>query len=181
VKVEAVPGPSAPIAALSIAGLHVGSFRFVGFLPRTGGRRRRALSRVASSPEATVLFEAPQRLPSTLRHLEEVAGADRRAAVCRELTKVHEEVVRGTLGELATRFAEAPRGEITLVVEGAPEGGASKPALSASEARARARELRAQGLRTKEIARRLAAELSTTTREAYDLVLRAGDESAEEE
>jgi 16S rRNA (cytidine1402-2'-O)-methyltransferase len=168
VKVEPIPGPSAPLAALSAAGLRVGPFRFVGFVPRSGGRRRRALDDVVVSRDATVLFEAANRLPALLRDLSRLAP-DRPAAVCRELTKLHEEIARGTLAELSARYAEPPRGEVTVVVEGAPEDG--EPAVDPAEARERARELLASGLRTKEAAKRLAAETGLSTREAYGLLL----------
>ena len=119
VRVEPIPGPSAPLAALMACGLRVSSFRFVGFAPRAGTRRRAVLEEVRSSADATVFFEAPKRVPRLLRDLSELVGGDRRAAVCRELTKVHEEIVRGPLGVLRDRFVEAPRGEVTIVVEGA--------------------------------------------------------------
>lgn len=116
VQVEAIPGPSALTAALSIAGIPCDPFRFVGFLPRSGGKRRRVLEAVAQEAGATVLFESPHRLHKTLGELAELLGPSREAAVCRELTKLHEECVRAPLGELAQRYADGTRGEITLVV-----------------------------------------------------------------
>lgn len=169
VRVEPIPGPSAALAALSVAGLRVGAFRFVGFLPRSGGRRTRALEQLARAREATILFEAPQRLPDTLADLARVAGGARRATVCRELTKLHEEVARGTLSALAERFAEPPRGEVTLVVEGAEE----EVAEEGAEPEALARALLARGLRTKDAARELAELLGWPIRDAYALVLAA--------
>jgi 16S rRNA (cytidine1402-2'-O)-methyltransferase len=171
VRVEPVPGPSAPLAALTAAGLRVSSFRFVGFVPRSGGRRRRALEDVVGAADATVLFEAANRLPALLRDLSRLAP-DRPAAVCRELTKVHEEVARGPLEELAARYAEPPRGEVTVVVEGRAEEAA--PTVDPAEARARGRALIEAGLRTKEAARRLSAETGLSTREAYELLLELG-------
>ncbi|HEY8428734.1 MAG TPA: 16S rRNA (cytidine(1402)-2'-O)-methyltransferase [Sandaracinaceae bacterium] len=168
VAVEPIPGPSAVLAALSAAGLHVHAFRFVGFLPRSGKKRARALEAIARAGEATVLFEAPTRLPSTLRDLAAAAGGDRRAAVCRELTKVHEEVARGSLAELCARYAEPPRGEVTIVVEGAPE---EEGELEGADPEELARALLARGLRTKEAARRFAELSGTTMREAYAVVL----------
>ncbi len=116
--VEVLPGPSAALAALVASALPADTWRFVGFLPR----KRSELEAVLRSPETVVAFESPRRLAATL----EVAAAldpGRRAAVCRELTKVHEEVVRGTVAELAARYrATAARGEVVLVVEGAPRG-----------------------------------------------------------
>ena len=170
VRVEPIPGPSAPLAALAAAGLRVGSFRFLGFLPRSGARRRALLSEIASTRDATVVFEAPGRVPATLRDLASAVGADRPAAVCRELTKLHEEIARGTLGELAARYVEPPRGEVTLVIEGAPED--VEPVAPDREViEARARELLAEGLRTKDVAKRLAEELKIPKSDAYRLVL----------
>jgi len=103
VRVEAVPGASAVITALSVAGMGSDHFRFTGFLPRAGKRRREALSWIAQDRSTTILFEAPRRLAATLIDLREACGGTRRAAVCRELTKLHEEVARGTLDELCAR------------------------------------------------------------------------------
>jgi 16S rRNA (cytidine1402-2'-O)-methyltransferase len=121
VPVEAIPGPSALTAALSTAGIACDPFRFVGFLPRGGGKRRRALDAIAAEDGSTVLFESPHRLHKTLQELAERLGDDREAAVCRELTKIHEEVVRGALRTLAEHFADGARGEITLVVSPPPK------------------------------------------------------------
>jgi 16S rRNA (cytidine1402-2'-O)-methyltransferase len=119
VAVEALPGASAVLTALCVAGLAADQFRFVGFIARTGKKRRKDLTEVAHDPASSVLFEAPNRIADTLRELAELCHETRRAAVCRELTKRHEEVQRGTLRELAAYFAEHPaRGEISLVVEG---------------------------------------------------------------
>jgi 16S rRNA (cytidine1402-2'-O)-methyltransferase len=114
-EVEVLPGPSAALAALVASGLPGETWRFVGFLPRKRGE----LSEVFAAPETVVAFESPRRLAASLAVLAEL-DADRSVAVCRELTKVHEEVVRGTACELAARFAGAEvRGEIVLVVGGA--------------------------------------------------------------
>lgn len=118
-EVTVLPGPSAVLAALAVSALPVDRFCFEGFLPRKAGERRRALAALADEPRTLVFFEAPHRLADALRDLAEAFGADRRAAVCRELTKTHEEVVRGTLGELADWATGEVRGEITLVVGGA--------------------------------------------------------------
>src|SRR3954447_12876428 len=117
-EVEVLPGPSAALAALVASALPSDVWRFVGFLPR----KRGALEAVFGAPETVVAFESPKRVAASLRVLAELDPA-RPAAVCRELTKVHEEVVRGTAGELAERYAAAdPRGEVVIVVGGAPEG-----------------------------------------------------------
>lgn len=176
VQVEPIPGPSAALAAISAAGLHVSAFRFVGFLPRSGGRRTRALEQTARAREATILFEAANRLPETLRDLAAVAGEGRRAAVCRELTKLHEELARGTLGELMAKFAEAPRGEVTLVLEGAPDDALES---EGADPETLAKALLARGMRTKDAARELAEVLGVPMRDAYALVLAASEERGE--
>jgi 16S rRNA (cytidine1402-2'-O)-methyltransferase len=115
-EVEVLPGPSAALAALVASALPSDSWRFAGFLPR----KRAALVEAFASPETLVAFESPRRVAASLRALAEL-DPERPVAVCRELTKVHEEVVRGTASELAARYAdEAPRGEVVLVVGGAP-------------------------------------------------------------
>jgi len=117
-EVEVLPGPSAALAALVASALPSDVWRFVGFLPR----KKTALAAVLSSPETVVAFESPKRVAGSLRVLAEM-DPDRPVAVCRELTKVHEEVVRGTAASLAERYAAAePRGEVVLVIGGAPEG-----------------------------------------------------------
>jgi 16S rRNA (cytidine1402-2'-O)-methyltransferase len=140
-EVEVLPGPSAALAALVASALPADVWRFVGFLPR----RRTALAEVFGSPETVVAFESPKRLAASLAVLAALDPA-RPAAVCRELTKLHEEVVRGTAGELAERYGAAePRGEVVLVVGGAPESssGSAEAAVDALrrlvEAGARAR------------------------------------------
>jgi 16S rRNA (cytidine1402-2'-O)-methyltransferase len=128
--VEVLPGPSAPLAALVASALPSDAWRFVGFLPRKAG----ALAEVWSSPETVIAFESPRRLTASLRSL---AGVDpaRRVAVCRELTKLHEEVVRGTAEEVAARFAAGePRGEIVVVVAGAPPQPPGEPGPAAVDA-----------------------------------------------
>lgn len=120
IKVTAVPGPSAVLTALALSGLPVDRFTFEGFLPRKAGDRSRQLAEVAGEPRTMVFFEAPHRIAETLTAMATAFGADRPAAVCRELTKTYEEVKRGPLGELAAWAAEGVRGEITVVVAGAP-------------------------------------------------------------
>jgi 16S rRNA (cytidine1402-2'-O)-methyltransferase len=127
-EVEVLPGPSAALAALVASGMEASTWRFVGFLPR----KRSALLEVFASPEVVVAFESPRRVAASLAALASVDGA-RAVAVCRELTKVHEEVVRGDAASLAARYAEAPpRGEVVLVIAGAPDAEADlAPALAA--------------------------------------------------
>lgn len=116
--VEALPGASAVHVALVLSGLSSGGYRFVGFLPRDGMDRRRALLALSTDPLATVLFESPERAHGTLVDLAEVCGPARRVSVHRELTKRYEESLRGSVAELITRTAEGLRGEVTMVVEG---------------------------------------------------------------
>jgi 16S rRNA (cytidine1402-2'-O)-methyltransferase len=127
-EVEVLPGPSAALAALVASALPADAWRFAGFLPR----KRAALVEAFGSPETLVAFESPRRVASSLRVLAEL-DSDRPVAVCRELTKVHEEIVRGSAAELAERYAEAdPRGEVVLVVGGAPPSeGPSEAAVDA--------------------------------------------------
>jgi 16S rRNA (cytidine1402-2'-O)-methyltransferase len=124
VDVTALPGPSAVVTALAVSGLPVDRFCFEGFLPRRAGERARAVAALAREPRTIVLFEAPHRLGEALAALAEGFGAGRPAAVCRELTKTHEEVRRGSLGELAEWARGEVRGEITVVIAGAPAAAA---------------------------------------------------------
>jgi 16S rRNA (cytidine1402-2'-O)-methyltransferase len=119
IVVTSLPGPSAVTTALAVSGLPVDRFCFEGFLPRKAGERRRALAGLRAEPRTMVFFEAPHRLGAALADLAEAFGADRRAAVCRELTKTYEEVKRGSLSELASWAQGEIRGEITIVVAGA--------------------------------------------------------------
>ena len=122
-RVVAIPGPSAVLAALAVSGIPAPRWGFEGFLPRSGRTRRERLARVAADDRATILFEAGNRTAATLRDLAAACGPGRPAAVCRELTKLHEEVVRGAAGDLAARYAGAEvRGEVVLVVGGAGDG-----------------------------------------------------------
>ena len=120
-RVTSVPGPSAVLTALALSGLPVDRFCFEGFLPRKAGERRRQLAGLATEPRTMVFFEAPHRLAEFLSDAADALGVDRRAAVCRELTKPYEQVVRGPLAELADWASEPPRGEVTGVIQGAPQ------------------------------------------------------------
>jgi 16S rRNA (cytidine1402-2'-O)-methyltransferase len=171
VTVEAIPGPSALLSALCVAGLRADQFRFVGFLPRSGRRRREALAGIAHDRACTVLFESPNRLGDTLRELAALCAPARRAAVCRELTKLHEEVARGTLSELAQRFSEAPRGEITLVIEGEAIERESEDETDEIDVSALLEARRATGVAPREVAKELASLLGIDKREAYRRVV----------
>ncbi|MGZ4150026.1 MAG: 16S rRNA (cytidine(1402)-2'-O)-methyltransferase, partial [Actinomycetota bacterium] len=119
VAVRVVPGPSAAVAALVVSGLPTDRWAFEGFLPKKAGERGRRLAALADDPRTLVLFESPLRTRTLLAELRETFGADRRAALCRELTKLHEEVLRGTVAELAEALGDEDlRGEVVVVVEG---------------------------------------------------------------
>jgi 16S rRNA (cytidine1402-2'-O)-methyltransferase len=165
-----VPGPSAPIAALSVAGLGGTAFRFAGFLPRATGDLRRLLEDAGTRPETLVAFEAPTRLRKSLAAIAEALPV-RRIAVCRELTKLHEETFVGTAAEALAHFTE-PRGEIVLVIEGAP----SAPAQPDDETALRQEiaEMRAQGLTRAQATTLLSRRYRTPRRRLYELWLDAG-------
>lgn len=164
-RVEAVPGPSAITAALTVAALPVDHFRFMGFLPRSGRRRRDALAQLAQDSAATVLFESPRRLLDTLEQLAALLGPERQLSVCRELTKLHEEVQRGSAVELAEHFRLTPaRGEITIVISGAPP---AKLQLDAQDLDERIVALLEGGASTKDAAAQLAAETGLRKQELY--------------
>jgi len=156
-----LPGASALTAALAASGLPTRRFHFLGFLPRQAGDRRRLLAEVAALPDTLVAFEAPHRLRASLGDLLTVLG-DRRVAVCRELTKLYEEVFRGTLSEAIEHFVE-PRGELTLVIEG---GGKSKREVT-MDVDAELRSLKRQGMRARDAVRAVAERSGLSHREVY--------------
>lgn len=166
-RVTAVPGPAAPVAALSVSGLPLREFTFVAFLPRKSSERRRLLESLRDSPRTLVCFEAPHKLQASLADVLAVLG-DRRIAVCRELTKLHEEVFRGTVAEAIEHFKE-PRGEFTLVIEGTSPAHAEGP--GDDELRARLRDLRQAGLSSRDAAAQLARETGVPRRRAYGLTI----------
>ena len=177
-EVVPVPGPSALLAALVASGLPCVPFTFLGFLPRKSGRREQMLDRIAAASDTTVLFESPVRLVGLLDDLAErfadarpELDAARRVAVCRELTKLHEEVVRGMPSEVALRFREtAPRGEATVVVEGRR---ARSRQAGPREARELAFGLLDEGLSPTAAAKELAKRTGLPRGHAYDVVRRA--------
>ena len=166
VAVTAVPGPSAVITALAVAGLPTDRFAFEGFLPRKAGERSRLLRGLAPERRTLVFFEAPSRLAAALTDLAAAFGTDRPAAVCRELTKLHEEVRRGPLGELAAWAADGVRGEIVVVVGGAPEAETS-PESALAEVQERVR----SGERLKDATRAVAEATGLSARELYAAAL----------
>ncbi len=163
VRVTCVPGPSAVLMALAVSGLPVDRFCFDGFLPRKPGERARVLADVADERRTMVFFEAPHRLPETLAAMAAAFGADRRAAVCRELTKTYEEVRRGTLAELVEWAADGVRGEITVVV-----AGAERVVPSLEEAVSGIRERVAGGERLKDVCADVATRTGLSKKALYD-------------
>ncbi|MYY11853.1 16S rRNA (cytidine(1402)-2'-O)-methyltransferase [Streptomyces sp. SID4919] len=170
IRVTAVPGPSAVLTALALSGLPVDRFCFEGFPPRKQGERLSRLRDVAEERRTLVYFESPHRLADTLTAMAEVFGADRRAAVCRELTKTYEEIRRGPLADLAAWAAEGVRGEITVVVEGAPERAAE---LDPAELVRRVQVREEAGERRKEALAAVAAEAGVPKRAVFDAVVAA--------
>jgi 16S rRNA (cytidine1402-2'-O)-methyltransferase len=170
VRVTAVPGPSAVLTALALSGLPTDRFCFEGFLPRKAGERAGRLSELAAERRTMVFFEAPHRLEAMLRALHEAFGAERRAAVARELTKTYEEVLRGPLRQLL-EWAEGTevRGEIAVVVAGAPETAAARP----EELVDAVNSLVGQGIRLKDAVAAVAEESRVSKRELYSAVLAA--------
>ncbi|MEU5386674.1 16S rRNA (cytidine(1402)-2'-O)-methyltransferase [Kitasatospora cineracea] len=171
IKVTAVPGPSAVLTALALSALPVDRFTFEGFLPRKAGDRSRQLAQVASEPRTMVFFEAPHRIAETLEAMAAAFGADRPAAVCRELTKTYEEVKRGPLGELAAWAADGVRGEITVVVAGAPPAAPEEVGPAELARRVAVRE--EAGERRKEAIAAVAADLGLRKSVVFDAVVAA--------
>jgi 16S rRNA (cytidine1402-2'-O)-methyltransferase len=170
VPVTVVPGPSAVTTALVVSGLPSDRFCFEGFLPRKAGERATRLASLAAEPRTMVFFEAPHRLAAALLALAEAFGPERPAAVCRELTKTYEEVRRGPLGELAEWAAAGVKGEITVVVGGAPARvGIVDPAELAAEVARR----EGAGTPRKQAIGEVAKENGHPKRVVYDAVLAA--------
>ena len=168
IHVTAVPGPSAVLTALAVSGLPVDRFCFEGFLPRKQGERSRRLAALKGEERTMVFFEAPHRTEAALAAMAEALGDDRPAAVCRELTKTHEEVRRGSLAELVTWAAEGIRGEVTIVVQGA-SGAADVPADPAAW-RDLVAEIEAEGATRKDAILEVARRAGVPKREVYDAV-----------
>ncbi len=174
-EVSTAPGPSAILGALSIAGLRADRFVFLGFLPRSSGKRRAEVEAIAGRREASVLFESPQRLAALL---EEMAAQlpDRQVAVCRELTKRFEEIARGTPAELLERFGAGTKGEITVVVEAVAT---VAPELTEDDVDAFVREALASGERVKSVAKALAKRSGLSGSEAYERVVALREAAAD--
>jgi 16S rRNA (cytidine1402-2'-O)-methyltransferase len=169
-RVEVIPGPSAALAALVGSGLPTSRFVFLGFPPREAGARRELFGTLRGEVSTMIFYEAPDRVADTLADLAAALGGARRASLARELTKLYEEHVRGTLAELAARYAAAaPRGECTLVVEGG--AGAASEAAAAIDIEAELRRLLDQGLGPKDAAARLVIVTGKPRRHLYQLAL----------
>ncbi|TKJ29129.1 16S rRNA (cytidine(1402)-2'-O)-methyltransferase [Blastococcus sp. CCUG 61487] len=172
IEVTSVPGPSAVTTALAVSGLPVDRWCFEGFLPRKGGERRARFAALADERRTMVFFESPHRLADALTDAAGVLGADRPAAVCRELTKTYEEIRRGPLGELAAWAADGVKGEITLVVAGAPERAVE---LSPAELAAEVAAEEAAGATRKDAIREVVQRTGLPRRVVYDAVVAAKD------
>ena len=171
IVITVVPGPSAVLAALAVSGLPVDRFCFEGFLPRKAGERRRRLDELAGERRTMVFFEAPHRLAETLLAMVSALGAARVAAVCRELTKTYEEVRRGSLVDLAAWAADGVRGEITVVVAGAPA--ADDGDLSSADLVAAVRVREDAGLTRKDAIAAVAQEVGVPKRSVFEAVVAA--------
>jgi 16S rRNA (cytidine1402-2'-O)-methyltransferase len=168
IRVTCVPGPSAVLMALAVSGLPVDRFCFDGFLPRKAGERARVLAEVADERRTMVFFEAPHRLAEALEAMRDAFGPERRAAVCRELTKTYEEVRRGTLADLVEWAADGVKGEITVVV-----AGAERVVVSLDDAVAGIRQRVDAGERLKDVAADVSARTGLSKKALYDAALAA--------
>ena len=167
VEVVAIPGPCALVTALSVSGLPTGRFTFEGFLAMNKKNRRAHLESLRGEMRTMIFYEAPHKLLSTLEDFQTYFGGERRLSLCRELTKLHEEVRRTTLGEAAEWYgANPPRGEFVLVVEGAAGTAEEAPTLAGGLARVEA--LRAEGLSLRDAVRQAARETGLAKNELYD-------------
>ncbi len=172
VEVVAVPGPSAVLHALVTSALPTDRFTFDGFLPRSGATRRQRLAEVAAERRTVVLFLSPHRAAADLADLAGACGADRPAALARELTKLHEETMRASLGELAEQVQrEGVRGEVTLVVGGAPAPEVDVASLDPADLAAMVAALEADGTSRKDAIRTVATDLGLPKRDVYDAVV----------
>ena len=171
ITVCAIPGPCAAITALSISGQATGRFCFEGFLSTAKKSRREHLESLKNETRTMIFYEAPHKLLSTLEDLRDAFGADRGISLCRELTKLHEEVVRTTLGEAVAKYNEnPPKGEFVLVVAGAPAE--EKEAASETDVASRVAQLMAEGLSRKDAVKQTAKELDLPKNVVYDIALK---------
>lgn len=169
IPVEVIPGANAAVCAVALSGLEAARFTFEGFLPVEKKERFERLNDVKNLPHALVFYEAPHKLKTTLGDLAEALGAERNAALCRELTKMHEETLRGTLGELLQHYEEnEPRGEYVIVIEGKPP---EKQTFSVEEAAAVAKKLIEEGAKTSDACKEAAKITGVAKRDIYAAVL----------
>lgn len=176
IPVSAIPGPCAAITALCMSGLPTGRFTFEGFLTVNRKNRREHLASLRSETRTMIFYEAPHKLRSTLEDLMDTFGAERRISLCREMTKLHEEVLRMTLGQACAHYAsQEPRGEYVLILEGAalPEA----PQATEQDALEQIRSLQSQGLSLKDAAKQVSAALHLPKNQLYALVLQKKGES----
>ena len=172
ITVCAIPGPCAVITALSISGQATGRFCFEGFLSTAKKSRKEHLESLKTEKRTMIFYEAPHKLPATLESMAEAFGGDRPISLCRELTKLHEEVIRTTLnGAIELYQQQAPKGEFVLVVAGAPEQ--EEETATAQDAKSRVEELMAQGLSRKDAVKQTAQELNLPKNAVYDAALQA--------
>ena len=169
IPVEVIPGANAAVCAVALSGLEAARFTFEGILPVEKKERFERLDEVKNLPHALVFYEAPHKLKSTLGDMAEALGADRNAALCRELTKMHEETLRGTLAELLAHYEQnEPRGEYVIVIEGKPP---EKTTFSVEEAAAVAKKLIEEGAKTSDACKEAAKITGVSKREIYAAVL----------
>ncbi len=171
--VATVPGPSAPTAALSVSGMYGDSFVYLGFLPKRRAERLKMLASVSTQERTLVALETPHRLRAALQDIAEALG-DRPIAICRELTKLHEEVFRGTISEAIERFQE-PRGEFTLVIQGGTDE-LDDEGYAEETARARLAELRSKGAHARDAVSQVAEETGLPKRQVYRMWLDTADQ-----
>lgn len=172
ITVIPIPGPAAVVTALVSSGLPTDRFVFEGFLPRTKRERSRVMAQMVSEERTTVLYESPQRLLKTLQEIMALAG-DRNAAVTRELTKVHEQIIRGKISSLLEYFGcHPPRGEITVVLEGRPPEKKAPPVGSPEDIAGLVEDLMAKGIEKKEAIKEVAKTIGLSKREVYNTVIR---------
>lgn len=173
IQVVPIPGPSAIISALAASGLPTDTFKFIGFLPNRSSARRRALENISDEPGSIIVLEAPHRIHAALDDILLTLG-DRKIAVCRELTKLHEEIFRGTVAEAISHFTN-PRGEFTLVIEG--KGIKDKPVLT-SDVEKQLKELYKEGASAKEAIAAVAEETGLKRKELYQKWLKIGEKES---
>jgi 16S rRNA (cytidine1402-2'-O)-methyltransferase len=171
VTVRVVPGPSASVSALALSGLPTAKFVFEGFLPAQKGDRRKRLDALKGEERTMIFYEAPHKLVNTLEDMAEHFGPDRSVSICRELTKLHEEVILTTLGDAIAKYAEtSPKGEFVLVVAGAPEVVTEEASIE--DAAARVSQLMEAGLSRKDAVKQTALELNLPKNAVYDAALK---------